>query len=413
MWKKLICSTFISLTVSIISCYLYYYVTNNYLVIPKLLLKGSKTETISLGTTFNDPGFEAKIGNDNASDKVIISNNINLSKPGTYEIEYSISNKKGKNKVIQTRKVMVVDKEAPIITLANNNLTIYKGTKYDIPGYTAIDNYDGDITNQVVISNNVDINKIGTYNINYKVQDSNENETSADCKVDVIDYPKPVYSGVGIPVLMYHFFYDSSKGEKALDSNYMEISRFEEEMKYLSDNNYYFPTWKELEQYIDGIITLPRKSIFVTIDDGNESFFRLAYPLLKKYGIKATSFLVTSWSNPNNYDIDRNIIDFESHSNNMHRGLCSTGHGGIFQCISYDEGYNDLMVSINILGSNEVFCYPFGDYSNSAIQLLKDVGFKLAFTTQYGKVKPGMNKLLLPRIRISSNLSMTNFIKSI
>ena len=40
----------------------------------------------------------------------------------------------------------------------------------------------------------------------------------------------------GIPVLMYHFFYDSSAGQTGADNNCLEISKFEEQLKYLKEN---------------------------------------------------------------------------------------------------------------------------------------------------------------------------------
>ena len=64
-------------------------------------------------------------------------------------------------------------------------------------------------------------------------------------------------SSEGLPVLMYHFFYDKSKGETGQDGNWVEISNFEEQMKYLSENGFYFPIWQEVEDYIDGKQELP------------------------------------------------------------------------------------------------------------------------------------------------------------
>ena len=72
----------------------------------------------------------------------------------------------------------------------------------------------------------------------------------------------------GLPVLMYHFFYDKSK-DSGKDGNWIEISNFEEQMKYLAENDFYFPTWEQVENYIDGKQELPEKSIVITVDDGD------------------------------------------------------------------------------------------------------------------------------------------------
>ncbi len=62
-------------------------------------------------------------------------------------------------------------------------------------------------------------------------------------------------------------------------------------MKYLSENNYYFPTWDEVASFIDGKQVLPEKSVVITIDDGQSSVFEYAYPILEKYNVKATAIM--------------------------------------------------------------------------------------------------------------------------
>lgn len=60
----------------------------------------------------------------------------------------------------------------PVITLDGDNpIIIVARTSYTEPGYTAIDDVDGDITENVVITNNIDINTVGTYEIEYTVVD--------------------------------------------------------------------------------------------------------------------------------------------------------------------------------------------------------------------------------------------------
>ena len=100
-------------------------------------------------------------------------------------------------------------------------------------------------------------------------------------------------SNNSLAVLMYHYFYDESKGETGKNSNWMEISKFEEQLKYLKENNYYYPTWQEVADFVDGKIDLPEKSVAITMDDGNKSVYNLAIPLLDEYDIPATAFIIT------------------------------------------------------------------------------------------------------------------------
>lgn len=300
--------------------------------------------------------------------------------------------------------------DAPIITLKGDYPTkIGLNSNYIEKGATAIDNHDKDITTDIVISNDIDTTKLGTYYVTYKIEGGGKNNAQVQRKVEVI-----IPNTAGIPILMYHFFYDSSKGETAADANFTDVNNFRQQIKYLKDNDYYFPTWPELNDYLDDNSALPEKSIIITDDDGSESFFRLAYPVLKEYQVRATSFIITSWTpNPDSLNVDRNLIKFESHSDNMHQGGCPKGHGGLFLCIDHEAGKKDLIKSKQITGDSEVFCYPFGDYSDYTKQLLRETGYIMAVTTEWGKATPTTDKLALPRIRIQGTYSLDGFIGAI
>ena len=302
------------------------------------------------------------------------------------------------------------DTKALVLSLKGDkiiNLNINE--KYTELGATATDNRDGDLSAKIVTSSNVNTSRIGEYHVVYDVTDKSGNKAYQERIVNVL--PPATNNTSGVPILMYHFFYDSSKGETPQDSNFTDVVVFDQQMKYLRDNNYYFPTWSELNDYFDGKLNLPQKSIIITDDDGSSTFFSLAYPVLVKYQIPATSFLITSWSGgPAQFNVDRNLISFQSHSDAMHTGGCDTGHGGLFQCIDYQSGYDDLQKSIQIVGSNDVFCYPFGDYNDFTKQLLRDTGFKFAVTTEWGTAQLGMDKLALPRVRIQGTYDLADFI---
>lgn len=414
MNKKYILLSLFSIIAMVLFYTSYTFIIVPYVTIPSLKLNGSNTITINYNDKYIEKGYVASLNNKNVNDKVIIENNIDSSKIGEYFIKYSIKNNKGKNEVTKRRNIIIIDNDKPTINLVGDSvINLYIGNIYNELGYKADDKYDGDITNKVIVDGKVDTNKTGSYVLSYKVKDSSNNEATVNRIINVISKPTVLSNKTGIPILMYHFFYDSSIGQTAHDSNYLEINTFEEQIKYLVNNNYYFPTWNELNDYIDNKIMLPKKSIIITIDDGAESFFRLAYNVLLKYNVKATSFIVTSWTSLNNINVDRLLINFQSHTHNMHRGGCNTGHGGIFQCIDYNDAINDLNTSKSIIGSSEVLAYPFGDYNNAIINELKDVGFKMAVTTNSGRVVVGSNKYLLPRVRISNNTTLSSFINLI
>lgn len=191
---------------------------------------------------YTEPGYTAKDNYDgDITDKVIIENNIDNTKLGNYEVKYKVKDSSN-NETIIKRKVSVKDKTKPVIKL-NRNINSYVILNKDInlKDFTAIDNYDGDITDKVTTIGNVNTKKVGLYKVTYKVSDSSNNETILETTINV-----QKKNTKGIPVMMYHWFYDDTKGEditkKSNNHNYISKTNFEKQIKYLVDNNYYFVT---------------------------------------------------------------------------------------------------------------------------------------------------------------------------
>ena len=214
-----------------------------------------------------------------------------------------------------------------------------------------------------------------------------------------------------LSVLMYHYFYDDSNGESAPNSNFMPISSFEEQLNYLNKNDYYYPTWEEVADFVDGKIDLPDNSVVLTMDDGDDSVFDLAFPLLEKYNVTATAFIITSIIDEDKLTRYANsVLDLQSHTDDMHRGGGDIGHGGIFPALSLEEGTADLKTSIKKLGGNSgALAYPFGDCTEKTKEAAKNAGFKVAFTTENDRVRPGMDKYELPRMRMFPEITLAGF----
>ena len=152
----------------------------------KFILKGSSTMELEYGNKYDEQGYISK-------KSVIKINDIDQNKLGKQLIVY-----KEKNDLFNKylfRQINIVDKTKPIITLnGKNEITIYINDKYNEPGASATDNYDGDITDKIVISGNVDNTKEGSTIINYKVEDSSGNVSEIERRVNVKKRPeiKPV-----------------------------------------------------------------------------------------------------------------------------------------------------------------------------------------------------------------------------
>lgn len=217
-----------------------------------------------------------------------------------------------------------------------------------------------------------------------------------------------------VRTLVYHRIYNPDV-EKCNQVICHKESDFDAQIKYLSDNGYLSLTMKELELFIDGNLQIPEKSIVITIDDGTMD--KRAVPILEKYKINATLFLVTSRFKEQDYiDFTSDYLELHSHTHNMHwAGECAGygSQGGGILCLPENRVLEDLKASREKLNGSTVFCYPFYDYSNRAINLLKEAGFTMAFagvmsTGGYSYV--GTNKMLIPRLTLNAYTTYKQFV---
>ncbi|HIT37128.1 MAG TPA: polysaccharide deacetylase family protein [Candidatus Onthousia faecipullorum] len=207
---------------------------------------------------------------------------------------------------------------------------------------------------------------------------------------------------VSVPAILYHFIYldgDSSCNDIICHSEEQIDSHF----KFLSDNDVFTLNTSEVLSFIKGEINLPKKSILITIDDGAraENFI----PFLEKYQLNATLFLVSSWYPVSKFQSP--YLEIASHTHNMHTtGVCPTGQGGGINCLPSDEILNDLKLSRETLNNTKAFCFPFYEYSNYSINLVKEAGFEMAFIGGSTKIKKGINPYKIPRYPILSSFNV-------
>lgn len=183
----------------------------------------------------------------------------------------------------------------------------------------------------------------------------------------------------GIAVLNYHAFYDEDNYEEAKNCNTSichSKKQFKEQLDLIKEKGMLTLKMKEVEMYIDGKINLP-KSVLITIDDGGRT--RIGIDMLTEYKMYATIFLVTSWFEPSDY-YKTEYIELHSHSDNLHKtGDCSVGQGGGIQCLDEKTIQEDLKKSREKLNNTTYFCYPFYEYNEYSIKMLKEAGFTMAF----------------------------------
>lgn len=392
------------------------------LYIPDIKLNGDNDITISYDEKYKESGYHADIFGINVDDRVIINNNINYHKTGNYEIEYKTKNFFGKSKIIK-RKVTIIDQEKPLIELVGEDVTIYEGDEYKEPGYSANDEFDGDISEKVVINSNLNNNVIGEYLLTYEVEDSSGNKDIKNRKVFVRE--KNVTS---VPIITYHqFMADNEKMIYASDDKYtMSISSFEQQLKYLSDNGYKSVSLDDFYSWYIGEKMLTKKDIVITIDDGNVSAYKYAIPLLEKYGFQATIFVITGritdddlfWD-PSiqkyfSYDIINDIkenhksIMLASHTHKLHQKI---NNGCALNSKNEEQIYKDVLFSKSIIQSDFI-AYPYGCHTNTSDKAVKRAGYKMGFEFGDNKRATRDNDIYgIKRLNVNANISMNQFIK--
>lgn len=147
---------------------------------PEIKLKGNIDTDVCPNTQYKEEGYEA-IDNYDGDLTSKVKTDISLDK-----IVYTVTDS-SKNKFEVIRNLIYQDKTKPEIKLnGSDKVSIIIGNKYSESGAIASDNCDGDISKNITTEGNVDTNKIGTYNITYKVKDSAGNESSVTRTVSVI-----------------------------------------------------------------------------------------------------------------------------------------------------------------------------------------------------------------------------------
>jgi len=200
-------------------------------------------------------------------------------------------------------------------------------------------------------------------------------------------------------ILMYHMIKEHTGGK--FRGLRVSPEMFEKQVKYLSENGWHFFTVSEL---VARRGNLPEKSVALTFDDGYEDNYTHAFPILQKYGAKATIYLVVDrhdreWSSKRKaknssgelmrepklrdeqiaHMLQSSLVEIGSHTM-THENLPT---------LSAKEKEHQIMASKakieSAFGTScQAFCYPFGLYDDEDVKMVRAAGYTSATTTQSG-----------------------------
>jgi len=238
------------------------------------------------------------------------------------------------------------------------------------------------------------IASFGIIQLNSKDAVPSSNETSVD--------------SVCVPILMYHNIMKSNNQNGRF---IVTEKQFEDDLKYLKENNYTTIVMEDLINYVYNNEPLPEKPVILTFDDGYYNNYVYAHPLLKEYGYKGvlsvigyyTDMYTENGEKNENYShitwndikdmIDSDTFEFQNHSYNLH--TIDKGRNGskkkkgeskeaYTKTLSDDLGKLQTEFKNNTGVDLTTYTYPFGSVSTDSYDIIKDLGFKCSLSCESG-----------------------------
>lgn len=214
---------------------------------------------------------------------------------------------------------------------------------------------------------------------------------------------------VEVPILLYHDV--PPQGIQPGDSS--PLQNFREQMDFLVQEGYHAVSLDELADWIEGKSNLPPKPVCITFDGQYSSHYTHLYKILKDRGLFGASYITTDWiGTPNHLDWHElrileqlGVMQIENHSINH----------PFFSVVNKEEITRQVALSNEAINRHLLgkivkhHAYPNGVYNSSAIEVMREQGFRTATSVQDRKAIKSDNVYRLPRYTITENMTLTTF----
>lgn len=215
-------------------------------------------------------------------------------------------------------------------------------------------------------------------------------------------------SGIELPVPMYHHVLP--EGSKLLGAYAITPQELESDLQWIRDNGYNTVLPSEVEQFVNGEGELPQNPIMLSFDDGYESFYAYAYPLLEQYGMKAVVSVIGYYSDLFSESEEKHInyshltwnemremtesglIEVGNHTYYMHQIDGRKGSARVRG--EKDEEYREVLTQdltkLQTRVEEELgvvpilFAYPFGAVGKGEPEMVAGMGFKMTLSCEEG-----------------------------
>ena len=224
----------------------------------------------------------------------------------------------------------------------------------------------------------------------------------------------PMTAEFAVPVLMYHRISDLTPQEarSPLMRDLTVAPRdFEQQVKYLVEHGFTFLRTRDIEAALRAHAPLPEKAVALTMDDGYKDNFEQAFPILRRYGVPATIFLVTNTVNtPGHLSWDevhamqRVQMGYGSHTVH-HYDLTDLPPAQLDFELRESKRVLETRLAEPITG----LAYPSGQYNPLVAARTEAAGYRAGWKKGGGPVQPGQNLFLLPRVRVRGDTTIDEF----
>ncbi|MEK4128682.1 polysaccharide deacetylase family protein [Solibacillus sp. FSL W8-0474] len=243
-----------------------------------------------------------------------------------------------------------------------------------------------------------------------------------------------------IPILMYHSF-DEKPSLPGINTT---PKLFKEHLTLLKNNGWTTITTDQLVMFLQGDIDLPENSFMITIDDGYESVYDNAFPILKELNMNATLFVITSHiesgerfhSRMSNWRQLKEMsasgyIEIGNHTHDLHwRGNGNTKGFEAMITNMTKQGkkisnttreniiVNDLTLAHKLITKNigkepKTFAYPYGSFDEVSERAVREAGYEISFSIIEDMNYPGENSERIKRYGTNSYVSAESVLKKV
>lgn len=219
-----------------------------------------------------------------------------------------------------------------------------------------------------------------------------------------------------IRALTYHRF-----GDAPGDPWCVATAEFAAQMRWLAERGL-LVSLDAVQGFLAGTATLPRNAVLVTIDDGCRSLVSEALPVLRDFAVPAVAYVSAGLVGAGAVAADH-AEPYASwdelarlHDAGVEIGSHAFDHRSLAR-MSDAEALDQALRSRAEIGARlgapaRSFAYPFGTYADfdaRTDRLLAQAGYEVAFTAVHGTIRPGMDPISLPRVKIEGGEGLRLF----